>query len=64
MGPLGVVGIGPAGHGFAGMVDAEEQGLVQQLVAHPTVEGFAIAILHGLAGGDIVPFRLDLLRSF
>jgi len=29
MGPLGVVGFGPAGHGLAGMVDAEEQGLVE-----------------------------------
>ena len=29
MRPLGVVDVGPAGHGLTGMVDAEEQGLVQ-----------------------------------
>lgn len=29
MGPLGIVGVGPAGDGLAGMVDAEEQRLVQ-----------------------------------
>lgn len=56
MGPLGVVAMGPAGHGITGMVDAEEQGLVQQLVAHPTVEGFAIAVLHGLPGRDVVSY--------
>ena len=55
MGPLGVVDVGPAGHGVAGMVDAEEQGLVQELVTHPTVEGFAVPILHGLACGKPQP---------
>ena len=33
----------------------EEQALVQQLVAHPTVEALAEAVLHRLAGGDVVP---------
>lgn len=64
MGALGVVGVGPARHGLAGMVDAEEQGLVEKLVAHPTVERFAVAVLHGFAGGDVALLHLYLLRPF
>ena len=64
MGPPCIVDVGPAGHGLAGVVDAEEQCPVQQLVAHPAVERFAVAVLHGLAGGDVVPLHLHLLRPF
>jgi hypothetical protein len=43
--------VGPAGHGLAGVVDAEEQGLVHHLVAHAAVEGVAIAVSRmGLPG--------------
>lgn len=44
------------------MVEAEEQGFVQQLVAHPPVEAFAEAVLHRLARRDEVPFHLMILR--
>ena len=64
MGPFGVVGLGPAGHGLAGMVDAEEQCLVQEFIPHPAVEGFAVPVLHGLPGGDVVPLHLHLLCPF
>jgi len=33
----------------------KKQGLVQQFIPHPPVEGFDEAVLHGLAGGDVVP---------
>lgn len=46
MGPLGVAGVGPVRHGVAGMIDAEEQGPVQQLITDPAVECLAIAVLH------------------
>src|SRR5690606_26658540 len=64
MRPLGVVDVGPASHGLTGMVDAEEQGLVQKLIAHAAVESLAVAILHGLAGGDVVPLHPHRLRPF
>ena len=64
MGPLGVVGVGPACHGIAGMVDAEEQCLVQEFIPHPAVERLAVPILHGLAWGDLVPLHLHPLRPF
>lgn len=41
------------------MVQAEEQGLVEQLVAHAAVEALEIAILHRLAWGDVMP--LDVM---
>lgn len=52
MGPLGILDVGPAGHGLAGVVDAEEQCFVQEFVAHPAVERLTVPVLHGLAGGD------------
>lgn len=39
---------------LAGVVDTEEQAFVQQLIAHPAVERLAIAVLHRLAGGDVM----------
>ena len=41
------------------MVEAQEQGLVQQLVAHPTVKALDVTILHRFARGDIVPLHPD-----
>ena len=64
MGPFGVVAVGACSDSVASMVDAEEQGFVQQLITHPAVEGFAVAILHGLAWGDVVPLHLHLLGPF
>ena len=54
---LSIVDVGPAGDGLARMLDAEEQGLVQQLVTYPAVEGLALSIQHGLAGRDAEPLR-------
>lgn len=39
----------------AGIVEIEEQGLVEQLVAHAAVEALDRAVLHRLAGRDEVP---------
>lgn len=48
---LGVVGEGSAGRGLTGVVEAEEQGLVQPLVARPAVERRAGAVSRmGLPG--------------
>ena len=40
------------------VIKAEEQRLIQQLIAHLAIEAFDIAILHGLARGDLVPVDL------
>jgi hypothetical protein len=63
MGPLGVAGVGPVRHGVAGMIEAEEQGPVQQLITDPAVECLAIAVLHrssridALTAETCCPFR-------
>lgn len=44
------------------MIEAEEQGLVQQFVPHPPVEGFHEPVLHGFAGCDVVPVDGMILR--
>jgi hypothetical protein len=45
-----------------GMLEAEEQALVQELVAHASVEALNVAILHRLARRDVVPFVAVILR--
>ena len=42
------------------MVEAHEQGLVEQLVAHPTVARTRKAVLQSLATGDEMPVDPDL----
>ena len=58
----GVEVLPPFGDGAARMVEAEEQALVQEFVAHPAVEGFDVAVLHRLARRDVVPFDTVILR--
>ena len=54
--------IGPSGNSLAGMSQAREQRLVQQLVPHPAVEALGVAILLRLARGDVVPVDPGLAR--
>lgn len=61
---LGIVIGNPRGDGAAGMVDAEEQALVEQLVAHSPVETLDEGILLRLAGLDIVPVDAADLAPF
>jgi hypothetical protein len=42
-------------HLCAGVVDVEEQRLIEKLVAHAAVEALDEAVLHPLAGRDDVP---------
>jgi len=57
-------GIGP-GHptrdDLAGMIEAAEQRLGQEVVAHPRIERRTDAVLHRLAGRDEVPGHTGLL---
>src|SRR3954470_15506678 len=50
----------PSGDLAPGVVQAEEQALVEQLVAHPTIEAFDRAVLHRLAPGDEMPIQVHL----
>jgi hypothetical protein len=43
--PSGVVVLDPLGDRLPGLVEREEQGLVQQLVPHLAIEAFNVAIL-------------------
>jgi hypothetical protein len=43
------------------VVEAEEQALVQELIAHPAVEGFDVAILHRLSRRNVVPLDAMIL---
>ena len=44
----------------AGMGQADEQGLVQQFVAHAAVEALHVAVLHRSARSDVMPLHADL----
>jgi len=43
---------------LAGVIEIEEQALVEELVAHPAVEALDEAVLHRFARRDGVPFDL------
>src|SRR5215210_4729554 len=57
MGLRGVVIGNPGRDQLTRVIQAEEQALVQQLVPHAAIERLAIAILHRLARGDVVPLN-------
>src|SRR6266516_4620928 len=60
MRPRRVVVSDPSSDDLASLIEIEEQALVEKFVAHAAVEGFDVAILHRLAGRDVVPFHLML----
>jgi hypothetical protein len=51
----------PLGDGATSVIEAKEQDLVQQFIAHATVETLDKAVLHRFAGRDVVPFDAVLL---
>lgn len=61
---LVIVAGAPCRNHVAGMAQRREQVLVQALLAHPCVEAFHQAVLHGLSGCDIVPVDLAILLPF
>lgn len=50
MRPFGIVSVGPAGHGFAGVVDPGEQRFVQESVPHPPLNASQFSFCMGLPG--------------
>lgn len=44
----------------SGMPIAGEEPLVEALIAQPTVKALHEAVLHGLAGRDVVPFDMPV----
>src|SRR5471032_3005975 len=61
MWPRGVVVCNPSSDELAGLIEIDEQALVEKLIAHPTIERFDIAVLHRSSGCDVVPFHPMLL---
>jgi hypothetical protein len=59
---LAVVVGGPSRNLGPGVIEVEEQGFVEKLVAHPAVEAFTEAVLHRLSRCDEVPGDLVVLR--
>ncbi len=57
----GVVVLLPGGKLDAGVSDRREERFVQAFVAEPAVEAFNEAVLHWLAGRDIVPVHGSFL---
>ena len=56
MRPLAIVVIDPVGDICSGVIEIEEQELVEKLVAHAAVEALTEGVLDGLSWGDKVPF--------
>lgn len=57
-----VIIVRPLGDSASGMIEAEEQALVEQLVPHPAVEALNITVLHRFARRDVVPLDLMVFR--
>jgi hypothetical protein len=55
MRPPGVIVGDRSSDDLSSLVEIKEQALVEQFVAHSPVGGFDIAVLHLLAGSDVVP---------
>ena len=62
MRPCGVVVLDPRGDHLAGLIEREEQCLIQQLVPHLAIEALDVAVLHGLARHDVMPVDPVFLR--
>jgi hypothetical protein len=52
----------PNAYFLPSVVEAKEQGFVQELIAHASVEAFAEAVLHRLVRGDVMPRDLAFAR--
>lgn len=55
MGAFGIVISYPARNSRPSMGQAMEQRFIQKLIPHPAIKTFHETILHGLAGGDVMP---------
>ena len=62
MWPLVIVVFDPGFEFRPGMIQAQEQGFVEQFIAHSSVETFTKAVLHRFPGRDKVPVDDMLLR--
>ena len=45
-----------------GLIEIDEQALIEKLVAHPAVEGLDVAVLHRSARCDVMPIHTMILR--
>ena len=61
--PLGLVVGDPGSDDLPSPIEIEKRAFVEMLVTHAAIEGFEISVLHGPAGGDVMPFDLVLFAS-
>ena len=60
-----VVEVGlPRSDQLAGMAQTVEQMLIEAFVAHASIEALDEAVLHWLAGGNVVPVDLTVFLPF
>ncbi len=59
-----IIVVAPCRDYMAGMAQTVEQMLVEAFVAQAAIKALYQAILHGLAGRDVMPFDLPLLLPF
>jgi hypothetical protein len=52
-----VLVVGSFCNGAAGMIETQEQALVEQFVSHPAVETLDIVVMHWLSRRDVRPAR-------
>lgn len=64
MRPVVIVVVAPCRNRMAGVVQRREQVFVQAFLAHPSIETFHQAVLHGFAGSNVMPADLSLLLPF
>ena len=62
MRPRGVVVSDPGADEPTGLIEIDEQSLIEKLVAHPAVEGLDAAVLHRSARCDVMPIHTMILR--
>ena len=60
--PWGVVVLSPRSDRLSGLVEVDEQRLVQQLGPHLAIEALDLAFLHGLTRRDVAPLDPLILR--
>ena len=62
MWPRGVVISDPGADELAGLIEIDEQALIEKFVAHAAVERLDIAVLHRSARCDVMPVHTMILR--
>src|ERR671911_2569783 len=61
MRPCAIVVGDPGGDELTSLIEIKEQAFIEKLIAHTSIKGYDVAILHGLTRRDVVPFDAVIL---